>query len=88
MICTQQNKNKRMLNLESHHTDYVNGAIELGDTQTGVTVHTFYGDVWIGYPIVTRDGMVVAGDGAGQVLFLRWVGNKKGDLHYHQYRSP
>jgi len=43
--------------------------------QTGATVHTFYGDAPF-YCVVVLDGgrVLVAGDSAGRVLFLRWVG--------------
>jgi WD40 repeat protein len=46
------------------------------DSQTGATINTFYGDAPFTGGAVVLDGgrVVVAGDSAGRVIFLRWVG--------------
>ena len=47
------------------------------DARTGETVTTFYGDAPFESLVVASSGhIMVAGDSAGRVLFLRWVGNE------------
>ena len=50
--------------------------LHIVDMQTGTTIYTFYGDApFRGNMAVSNAGrMVVVGDSAGRVLFLRWVG--------------
>jgi WD40 repeat protein len=50
--------------------------LRIFDMQIGATIHTFYGDApFRGNMAVSDAGrIVVAGDSAGRVLFLRWVG--------------